>query len=106
MNEHDLEFYLDFLSDDQLLELNNMYTVYGGIYYNNEEFFEMFSNGYEVAKAVFYGNYNPSHKFAKLDYYGNIESSNYVEVLINGEELINQLIINDYQPTYPIYLPF
>lgn len=42
---------------------------------NNEEFFEIYYNKpYEVARAIYYGDYNFNDEYVKIDVYGNLES--------------------------------
>lgn len=88
--------YLENLSNDELLTINNELNEYEPIYYNDEDFFEMFPNGYEVAKAVYFGDYNYSHEFIKIDDLGNIQSSDYIDDLIDIDNLVYILEENNY----------
>ena len=94
-NEY-LKNYLENLSNDELLEVNNQYNEYEQIYFNDEDFFQMFSNGYEVAKAIFYGNYNYPHAFVKINDFGELESADFVELLIDIDDLAYILEDADY----------
>lgn len=94
-NEY-LKNYLENLNNDELLEINNQYNEYEQIYFNDEDFFEMFSNGYEVAKAIFYGNYNYPHAFVKINDFGELESADFVELLIDIDDLAYILEDADY----------
>ena len=44
--------------------------------YNDEEFFSTYynNNPYEVARAIYYGDYNFSDEYVRIDVYGNLES--------------------------------
>ncbi|WP_058990016.1 hypothetical protein [Anaerococcus rubeinfantis] len=94
-NEY-LKNYLENLSNYELLEVNNQYNEYEQIYFNDEDFFEMFSNGYEVAKAIFYGDYNYPHAFVKINDFGELESADFVELLIDIDDLAYILEDADY----------
>lgn len=94
-NEY-LKNYLENLSNNELLEINNQYNEYEQIYFNDEDFFEMFSNGYEVAKAIFYGNYNYPHAFVKINDFGELESADFVDLLIDIDDLAYILEDADY----------
>ena len=42
---------------------------------NNEEFFDIYyNNAYEVARAIYYGDYNFNDEYVKINVYGNLES--------------------------------
>ena len=43
---------------------------------NDEEFFSTYynNNPYEVARAIYYGDYNFSDEYVRIDVYGNLES--------------------------------
>ena len=43
---------------------------------NNEEFFDTYYNNkpYEVARAIYYGDYNFNDEYVKINVYGNLES--------------------------------
>ena len=94
-NEY-LKNYLENLSNNELLEVNNEYNEYDQIYFNDEDFFEMFSNGYEVAKAIFYGDYNYPHAFVKINDFGELESADFVDLLIDIDDLAYILEDADY----------
>ena len=44
--------------------------------YNDEDFFSTYysNNPYEVARAVYYGDYNFNDEYVRIDVYGNLES--------------------------------
>ena len=87
---------------DVVRELNswNACLDYLEVYNNDEEFFDMFFEGRpaEVARAVFYGDYNYNDDYVKFNVYENLESLSeydYEEMLEeNIEEIIDCLIDN------------
>ena len=85
---------------DVVSELNawNACLDYLDVYSNDEEFFNMFFEGSpaEVARAIYYGDYNYNDEYVKFNGYGNLESFNeyeYEELLEeNVEEITENLI--------------
>ena len=85
---------------DVVRELNswNGCLDYLEVYENDEEFFDMFFEGRpaEVARAIFYGNYNYNDDYVKFNVYENLESLSeydYEELLEeNIEEITENLI--------------
>ena len=71
---------------------------YLNVYNNDEEFFDIFfaNNPAEVARAIYYGDFNYNDEYIKFNGYGNLETlSEYdYEVLLkeNVEEVIDCLI--------------
>ena len=86
--------------EDAVRELNswNACLDYLDVYSNDEEFFEMFFEGnpMEVARAIYYGDYNYNDEYIKFNGYGNLESFSeydYKELLEeNIEEITENLI--------------
>jgi hypothetical protein len=73
------------MNKSELIELNNLYSQIIGsndeVYYNDEEFFKIFfQNGLEVARSIFYGEYNYGHEYVKFNGYGNLESFDYFDI--------------------------
>ena len=75
------------MTEGQLIELNNRYCDEFGyhdneIYINDEEFFNTYFEGkpMEVARAIFYGDYNFSHEYVIFNGYGNLETFNTMTV--------------------------
>ena len=68
------------------------------VYENDEEFFDMFFKGRpaEVARAIYYGDFNYNDEYIKFNGYGNLETLSeydYEELLKeNVEEVIDCLI--------------
>ena len=71
---------------------------YLNIYNNDEEFFDIFFEGRpaEVARAIYYGDFNYNDEYIKFNAYGNLETLSeydYEELLKeNVEEVIDCLI--------------
>ena len=63
---------------DVVRELNswNGCLDYLEVYENDEEFFDMFFEGRsaEVARAIYYGDYNYNDEYVKFNAYENLES--------------------------------
>ena len=99
---------LDVLKD-VISELNawNACLDYLEVYENDEEFFNMFFEGKpaELARAIYYGDFNYNDKYIKFNAYENLESlSEYgYEKLLkeNIEEIIEYLI--EYVESISIY---
>ena len=85
---------------DVVRELNswNACLDYLDVYSNDEEFFNMFFEGKpaEVARAIYYGDFNYNDEYIKFNGYGNLESFSeyeYEELLEkNIEEITENLI--------------
>ena len=85
---------------DVVSELNswNGCLNYLEVYNNDEEFFNMFFDGRpaEVARAIYYGDYNYNDEYIKFNAYENLESLSeydYEELLEeNIEEITENLI--------------
>ena len=71
---------------------------YLNVYNNDEEFFDIFfaNNPAEVARAIYYGDFNYNDEYIKFNAYGNLETLSeydYEELLKeNVEEVIDCLI--------------
>ena len=85
---------------DVVRELNSWNTClnYLEVYNNDEEFFDMFfeNKPAEVARAIYYGDYNYNDEYIKFNAYENLESLSeyeYEEMLEeNIEEITENLI--------------
>ena len=85
---------------DVVSELNswNGCLEYLEVYENDEEFFNMFFEGKptELARAIYYGDFNYNHEYIKFNGYGNLETFSkydYEELLEeNIEEITENLI--------------
>lgn len=85
-----------FEDEDILLSCWNEYNVYDNVY-NMEEFDEIFSNEKpsDLVNKIFYGDFNPNHDFFIFNGYGNLKSSDYLDDLLDADELINNIINNE-----------
>ena len=85
---------------DVVRELNswNACLDYLAVYENDEEFFNMFFEGKpaELARAIYYGDFNYNDEYIKFNGYGNLETFSeydYEELLEeNIEEITENLI--------------
>ena len=85
---------------DAVRELNswNACLDYLDVYNNDDEFFDMFFEGKpaELARAIYYGDFNYNDEYIKFNGYGNLESFSeydYKELLEeNIEEITENLI--------------
>ena len=85
---------------DAVRELNswNACLDYLAVYENDEEFFNMFFEGKpaELARAIYYGDFNYNDEYIKFNGYGNLETFSeydYEELLEeNIEEITENLI--------------
>lgn len=85
MNIEQIIEVLESLSSDELMQVNNRYcdanSCNDTIYYNNsDELNSLFNSPDEVLRAASYGNYNYSHKYFRINGYGNLESFQSVEL--------------------------
>ena len=86
---------------DVVRELNSWNTCldYLDVYNNDEEFFNMFFEGKpaELARAIYYGDFNYNDEYIKFNGYGNLETFSeydYEELLEeNIEEITENLIV-------------
>ena len=86
--------------EDVVRELNswNACLDYLAVYENDEEFFNMFFEGKpaELARAIYYGDFNYNDEYIKFNGYGNLETFSkydYEELLEeNIEEITENLI--------------
>ncbi len=99
------ESILDFLKnecdDSQLLSFHNIMCSNDRsndeIYDNDEDFFKMMFDGkiYEAVRAVYYGNYKYMDEFVQFNAYGNLDSFNSVEDVIDLVELADDILENE-----------
>lgn len=84
------EFVLDEVKDEEVnmddyndfLRENNYSD--DEIFYNDEDFFNtFFSSPLEAVRASYYGDYNYNDNFVKFDGYGNLDSADYLDDLMD-----------------------
>lgn len=89
MNDKQREAILDFLNDcndEEILNIIRDINGYSGdydnlVWYDMEEFDELCDSmkPWEVARACFYGNFNPTHSYWRYNAYGNFESTDWLD---------------------------
>jgi len=76
---------LNSLDSKKLIQVNNEFSAENSydneVYDNDKDFFDIyFPRGIDAVRAAFYGDYNCSHDFVKINGCGNLESFNYFKV--------------------------
>ena len=64
---------------------------------NDEEFFESFYsgiNGLEIARAIYYGDYNYNDDYVRIDGYGNLVSYTEYEMIEEIKGSIDEIVEN------------
>ena len=64
---------------------------------NDEEFFELFyseKNGLEIARAIYYGDYNYNDDYVRINGYGNLESYTEDEIIEEMKDSIDEIVKN------------
>ena len=99
------------MDNDQLIEIHNQYCeninyMDDQIFYNDEEFFEVYFDGrtQQLIRAIFYGNFNPNQEFIKFDGYGNLETFDNVSYQIDFEAIAENIYETEAQNYYSIEL--
>ena len=100
---------LDNLSDNDLFEINRIYIENCNypdedIFENGEDFFEnIFGNDIMAAvRAATYGDFNYSHKYVRLNGYGNLETTNDISNFMDLDGIAND--IEDNYRSYSRYI--
>lgn len=95
--EEIMDFLVNEIDGDELMDLWNEYCDFyeyydDRVFYNDEDTLQMICDSYmSVAQRITYGNYNYSHEYLKLNGYANFESADYVDYLINVDDLAEWL---------------
>jgi hypothetical protein len=90
--------YLNNLSSDELVNIHNQICQNCNypddeIFCNDEEFFKtFFTDPNEAVRASFYGDYRYMDQYVKFNGYGNLDSTNYPESLIDVEAIAENII--------------
>ena len=97
--EQAIKSYVEHLSGDDLAQLLRYMNRYDGCfeeatYYDMDEFDEFMSNSTptEIAKMIFFGDFNPNDEHFRFDAYGNLESANWGDVVAEAENLVDDII--------------
>ena len=94
---------------DAVRELNswNDCLDYLDVYENDEEFFDMFFEGIpaELARAIYYGDFNYNDEYIKFNGYGNLETFSKYDYEEQLEENIEEITENliEYVESISIY---
>lgn len=99
------------MSSEEQMEVHNQYCENANymddqIFYNDEEFFEMFFNGRttELIRAMEYGDHRINDKFVKFNGYANLESFNDVVLEIDINCIAEDILETDAANYYSIEL--
>lgn len=97
---NEIKEYLENLSDYELVALWNEYRrgqYYDGDIYCMDEFDEICGsmNPSDLACKIFYGKFNPNDTYFIFNGYENLESSDYLDDLIDIDELAQHICDND-----------
>lgn len=96
---NEIKEYLENLSDSDLLMLWNEYQNEncGDYIYDMEEFDEIFSNvePSEISRRCYFGDFNPNDAYFVFNGYANLESSNYLDDLVDIDDLARFIYDND-----------
>ena len=74
---------------------------------NDEEFFELFYsgiNGLEIARAIYYGDYNYNDDYVRIDGYGNLVSYTEYEMIEEIKDSIDEIVENLIEEHDNLYL--
>lgn len=84
--EMEIKSYLEELNGSEVLSIVREINSYNGAlesltWESMEDFDELCGNmkPWEVARACYFGDFNPTHKFFRWNAYGNFESTDYLE---------------------------
>jgi hypothetical protein len=92
------------LDNYELVILNNEFCkntncIKKEIYGNDEDFFTGFfrNNPHQLAKAIFYGEYDPNHENIMFDGYGNLKSFSDDQTIYHLADTIKNIADHVYQ---------
>ena len=97
--EEAIRNYVEHLIDDDLVYLLQYMNSYDGsfedaIYYDMDEF-DFFLTGYtpmEIARMIYFGEFNPNDDHFHFDAYGNLESANWRDIVEEAEDLKDDIV--------------
>lgn len=97
--EEAIRNYVEQLNGDDLTYLLQHMNGYDGCfeeatYYDMYEFDEFMSNytPMEIARMIFYGDFNPNNEYFRFDGYENLESADWHDVVAEAEDLVDDII--------------
>lgn len=74
---------------------------------NDEEFFGLFysgMNGLEIARAIYYGDYNYNDDYVRIDGYGNLVSYTEYEMIEEIKDYMDEIVENLIEQYDNLYL--
>lgn len=104
--EQAIKSYVEQLSGDDLANLLQHMNAYDGCfaeatYYDMDEFDELMSNynPMQIALMIYFGDdFNPNDDYFRFDAYGNLESADWRDVVVEAKDLVEDII--DYLVNY------
>lgn len=97
--EQAIRNYVEHLIGDDLVYLLQHMSAYDGcfdgdIYYDMDEFDEFMSNytPMEIAQMIWFGEFNPNDAYFRFNGYGNLESADWHDVVVDAEDLKDDII--------------
>lgn len=97
--EQAISNYVEQLNGDDLTYLLQHMNAYDGCfeeatYYDMDEFDEFLSGHtpMEIARMIFYGDFNPNNEYFRFNAYGNLESADWHDVVAEAEDLVDDII--------------
>ena len=109
--EEAIKSYVEHLSGEDLAVLLQHMNGYDGCfeestYYDMDSFDEFMSNctPTEIARMIYFGEFNPNDDYFRFDGYGNLESANWGDVVAVAEDLVDDILdhlVNHYDGDTP-----
>ena len=109
--EQAIRNYVEHLTGDDLTVLLQHMNGYDGCFeestcYDMDEFDEFLSNctPSEIARMIFFGDFNPHDEYFRFNAYGNLESANWGDVVAEAEDLVDDILyhlVNNYDGDTP-----
>ena len=109
--EQAIKSYVEQLSGSELADLLQHMASYDGsfedtIYYDMDEFDEFMTNytPTEIARMIYFGEFNPNDDYFRFDGYGNLESLDWQEISAEAEDLVDDIfdhLVNNYDGDTP-----
>lgn len=95
-NKEEIKEILENLDDGELLTIHNDINDYDYIYFM-DDFNEICGNmeADELARKIFYGDFNPNHNYFKFNGYENLQSFDYLEDEIDFDYLAEYIAENE-----------
>ena len=97
--EQAIRNYVEQLNGDDLTYLLQHMNGYDGCfeeatYYDVDEFDELLSGRtpMEIARMIFYGDFNPNNEYFRFNAYGDLESADWHDVVAEAEDLVDDII--------------